>query len=68
MTEASLGKNFPKVISSSMSDTCKVWSFDAYLCPGYRIFRANNDTRPDEEVIFHRGMPESPLLFSCWVP
>ena len=45
-----------------MSDPCRVWLSDAYLCPGHRLFGVIDGTSLDEAVIFHQGMPESQLL------
>ena len=61
-------RGFRRFYTSSMGDTCSVWSFDAYLCPDHRIFGVNDGTSPDEEVTFLQGMPSSQLLFSCWMP
>ena len=72
MVEASLGRNFQQwfrcCYTSWMGDTCRVWSFDAYLCRGHRLIGVNDGTSPDEGVTFHRGIPKSHLLFSCWMP
>ena len=35
-----------------MGDTCRIWLFDAYLCPDHRFFSVNDDVIPDEKLIF----------------
>ena len=61
-------RSFRRYCTSSMGITYRVWSFIAYLCLAHRICDVNAGTSPDEDVIFHRGMPESQFLLSCWMP
>ena len=74
LAEAPLGKNFSvwlrRCYTSSMSDTCRVWSFDEYLCPGHRLFwckrrhiaRLGGDIWSRDARISTRGCPNLPRL------